>query len=1140
VSGTFSDTNGALGFDLRAAGSGTSPLFTLSVKGVTLTVASVELGNAAPPTGCSLGAAGDLWLDVNGSLSLTLASSGSVSATGCFDLTDRSFALSASISSLGFSVLGGNVSVSAPTVTIGDGSGGLSASIQATLTVQMPSGGTFAQTATLEIENNGFVVGAESNLSAWLGSTGDTAYLYYASAPQTNFDTGDPTIGTNGDIDLAQGFSFALSLTLPASAQAALATVHLSVPTGSSLTAIGTANFAQDLYSFKVSFNLGSGASLFSTGGTSLVLDTGFLEVTLSPAAVSFSVGLTATLNLPAAMSGDPASSVPLTGLVTAGENDGTPSATLALSVGDCDNGGPGWTNGFGIPGLTVQCAALQVGVTDVFPYVTGGLTGTITGLPPIIASTTGYQEGAPITFAFNLDPFLLDLSIGTKDSGTPALEPLEAFGQGSLIQVDYASLYISPQGATLAGVTYPAGIGLGFQAVVAGANINVLAQIGLSPPSINFTGSLSQISFGPLSVGPVSITLAASTSPPNFEFQFSGAATLGPGSANVGPDLKVGGELSASVEVDISTSGISAYIWGNLALQIAVYVPTSVCYQYGFSPYACDYEWESTGFSATLGKTGFALTSSGLTLAADGYAVTFNFSGSVSVSTLDAAVVNPDKSGRVAPSGAPSAVLTAAHRTGGPEATLTSKVTKPTRPIATGRATLLPGPPPSSTPAGGSTGPSSGGSASPGSSGGVAVAPIGESSTLGRWSAATPMSTPRVFPVSVTLDNGDVLVAGGADGSDVLSSAELFNPTTGRWSATGSMSIGRVGASALLLSDGEVLVAGGSNGHQVLDSAELYNPASGQWSPTGRLAAGRAFAGMAPAPGGAIIVGGSGDGHVPLASTERYNLALGTWTSVGSLSTPRVFASVSQAGSGVLVAGGTGPQGTALASAELFNPSTGRWSSVAAMPTARAMASGSALSTGSVLVVGSAYNGDIYHVATHSWTETEGMAAPVEMPAIVTLPGGRALVAGGSSGGSSVGTTEMLNLSTDEWLDSGTLPAGTVAPAVVVLLDGRAFVVGGERAQSSSSGSEALSALDTAEIFSPKFHHGVTRAAPTALPTTPPRPGPAPFPKRVALPPIAPKSSGTGLLPYFTGIGAAVLAVLGVLVWARRRRLIG
>jgi hypothetical protein len=49
--------------------------------------------------------------------------------------------------------------------------------------------------------------------------------------------------------------------------------------------------------------------------------------------------------------------------------------------------------------------------------------------------------------------------------------------------------------------------------------------------------------------------------------------------------------------------------------------------------------------------------------------------------------------------------------------------------------------------------------------------------------------------------------------------------PSSGTWTLTGSMNSIRAGHTATLLSNGQVLVAGGGNGSLPLASAELYAP---------------------------------------------------------------------------------------------------------------------------------------------------------------------------------------------------------------------------------------------------------------------------------------------------------------------------
>ena len=71
-------------------------------------------------------------------------------------------------------------------------------------------------------------------------------------------------------------------------------------------------------------------------------------------------------------------------------------------------------------------------------------------------------------------------------------------------------------------------------------------------------------------------------------------------------------------------------------------------------------------------------------------------------------------------------------------------------------------------------------------------------------------MAVPRSNPAATLLPDGKVLVAGGYDGTNVTSSAELYDPATGKWIATTSMSTNRTGHKATLLPNGKVLVAGG------------------------------------------------------------------------------------------------------------------------------------------------------------------------------------------------------------------------------------------------------------------------------------------------------------------------------------------
>ncbi len=74
-------------------------------------------------------------------------------------------------------------------------------------------------------------------------------------------------------------------------------------------------------------------------------------------------------------------------------------------------------------------------------------------------------------------------------------------------------------------------------------------------------------------------------------------------------------------------------------------------------------------------------------------------------------------------------------------------------------------------------------------------------------------MSTQRVFHTSTVLQNGQVLVVGGADsGLTVRRFSDLYDPVTDQFTSTSNLTRGRIGHTATLLDDGRVLVAGGTN----------------------------------------------------------------------------------------------------------------------------------------------------------------------------------------------------------------------------------------------------------------------------------------------------------------------------------------
>ena len=121
-------------------------------------------------------------------------------------------------------------------------------------------------------------------------------------------------------------------------------------------------------------------------------------------------------------------------------------------------------------------------------------------------------------------------------------------------------------------------------------------------------------------------------------------------------------------------------------------------------------------------------------------------------------------------------------------------------------------------------------------------------------------LATARGWNTATLLPNGKVLVTGGLDSnSNLLSSAELFDPMSGIWTPTGDLTTARAVHTATLLPNGKVLVAGGSgdSGNGNLASAELYDPASGTWTPTGDLTTAHSAHTATLLPNGKVLVAG-------------------------------------------------------------------------------------------------------------------------------------------------------------------------------------------------------------------------------------------------------------------------------------------
>lgn len=228
-----------------------------------------------------------------------------------------------------------------------------------------------------------------------------------------------------------------------------------------------------------------------------------------------------------------------------------------------------------------------------------------------------------------------------------------------------------------------------------------------------------------------------------------------------------------------------------------------------------------------------------------------------------------------------------------------------------------------------------------------------------GRFSDTRGMLAARTEHTATLLADGRVLIAGGSDGTISLSSAELYDPSSAKFSATGAMTVPRQDCTATLLANGEVLVAGGGtlegggNGH-VQDTAEIYDPSAGSFSSTGTMTSARKGPTATLLPDGQVrITGGVDNDGTVLDTAELYDPATGLFSQAGQMTTSRYGHLAAPLGDGdVLVAGGI-DKGSSLASAEVFVAKSGSFVAIAPMSRDRFFVGATALSGSEVLIAG-------------------------------------------------------------------------------------------------------------------------------------------------------------------------------------------
>jgi Kelch motif protein/galactose oxidase-like protein len=367
-----------------------------------------------------------------------------------------------------------------------------------------------------------------------------------------------------------------------------------------------------------------------------------------------------------------------------------------------------------------------------------------------------------------------------------------------------------------------------------------------------------------------------------------------------------------------------------------------------------------------------------------------------------------------------------------------------------------------------------------------ASAAPAAGSQTPGTWTHTGSMTTPRIGQTAVLLQDGQVLVMGGNNGTSDLSSAELYNPATGKWRAVGDMGAVRTNFTATALPNGEALIAGGEVAGAPTGSAELFNPASGTFSPTGSMSTPRENQSATLLPNGLVLVAGGdeGSGSTAISNADLFNPATRTFTPTGSMNVARSnqTATLLQngqllvAGGAICCNGGCCP-GT---SAELYNPATGNWALTGSTNFPRYGPLAGLLPNGQVLVVCNVSDpglppcaAELYTPGSGNWSE-DGQADPSAAAGYgkVLLNSGDVLFSGGADTFGSDSNRRIVVQSGAELFDpitgadstTGSMSIPRTDHTLTLLANGQVLAAGGET--QNNAGKRSVTA--SAELFTP------------------------------------------------------------------------
>ena len=194
------------------------------------------------------------------------------------------------------------------------------------------------------------------------------------------------------------------------------------------------------------------------------------------------------------------------------------------------------------------------------------------------------------------------------------------------------------------------------------------------------------------------------------------------------------------------------------------------------------------------------------------------------------------------------------------------------------------------------------------------------------KWSDVVPMNEKRgLFGAAVFCDH--LVVAGGGNGKDCLSSIEYFDGSSSGWQMGPPMQEKKFFFSLVECNDNLFAIGGQDENDESLFCVERLESLDGQWEFVAPMLTKRIAVAGVSLNGCIYAIGGQSEDNESVEKTvERYDPKLNEWSYVCQMSYGRSWAGACVLNGRIFVAGGVDNDGELVKNIECYDPTENRW----------------------------------------------------------------------------------------------------------------------------------------------------------------------------------------------------------------------